>query len=277
MLFVFRLLFLLFRAQTNSLATRASISAEALGVAANLAAVFQSFIEDQRSVRPSDVLVLYFSASSILYIPRLRTLWLMQDVYIPRALWTVIFSLSILAVCLESAQKTELLRSLYKTTSAEATAGFWNRSLFIWVNSLFKLGHSKNLSLQDIPQVDKHLKSESTAGDLAIAWSISRGRHRLLKAALRANSWLIFSAIIPRLYLSGFTFCQPFLIESVVSTLDDSSGVGGNFYGKALIGGFLLVYVGIAVSYWSDFTWNVVGLPSDPRYPEQSIGVRHGG
>ena len=56
----------------------------------------------------------------------------------------------------------------------------------------------------------------------------------------------MLSAIIPRLCLTCFTFSQPFLIHSTIEYIGISDA--DRNYGKALIGAYALVYVGIAVS-----------------------------
>lgn len=81
----------------------------------------------------------------------------------------------------------------------------------------------------------------------------------LIRAAYEANKWPFWSAVVPRLALLGFSLCQPFLIEAVVGYLasrerkeGDEEGETGSpqpvYYGRALVGGFVLLYVGIAVS-----------------------------
>jgi ATP-binding cassette subfamily C (CFTR/MRP) protein 1 len=250
-LFVFHLLFLVFRLQVQSLRTSVSISSGVLGAAGTFAAGFQSFLEDQRSLRPSDILVLYFSACSILYIPMLRSLWLMPSDYVPRALWTVVFVCNTLVVFAESARKSRFIRPLYKGATAEQVAGFWSRSFFIWVLPFFQTGYSKELKLRDIPKADLELQAKSTWKGLDASWNHIHGRHRLLRAAFAANLWSFVSAVAPRLALTAFRFCQPFLVQSSVSYLSAGPEMGQDMYGQGLVGGFLLVYLGIAVSNWT--------------------------
>lgn len=192
--------------------------------------------------------MLYFSATSILYVPLLRSLWLIPSDYTPRALWTVIFVCNTLVVFAESVRKYGFLRPVYKGATAEQIAGFWSRSFFIWVLPLFQAGYSKDLKLRDIPKADHDLQVKSTGKDLHAAWNRIRGRHRLLRASLASNLWPVLSAIAPRLALTAFTFCQPFLVQSSVSYLSAEPDMGYESYGQALVGGFLLVYLGIAVS-----------------------------
>jgi hypothetical protein len=51
--------------------------------------------------------------------------------------------------------------------------------------------------------------------------------------------------VIPRLCLTGFTFAQPFLINALILYIDENAPASN---GKAMIGAYALVYLGIAIS-----------------------------
>jgi hypothetical protein len=55
LLFISNLLFLAFRARTAALHTKASVAADAIQTVATFGAIYVSFVEDQRSVQPSDL------------------------------------------------------------------------------------------------------------------------------------------------------------------------------------------------------------------------------
>lgn len=247
LLFVFHLVYLILILQDQSLHTKLSLPSGVLATIAVLAASILSFLEDQRSLRPSDILVLYFSASTILSLPRLRSLWLMGSAALPKAIWTSIFILTIAVVVLESIRKTRFLRPYYKELTTEQTTSFWSRSFFIWTLPFFRVGYKKRLELDDIPKPGTDLEEVSAREKLDAAWRNVTGRHRLLRATASANLWPILSAVPPRLALSCFTFCQPFLIESSVSNLQARPDTHRSEYGQALVGAFVLVYTGIAV------------------------------
>ena len=194
------------------------------------------------------MLVLYFSASAILYIPRLRSLWSIPEVYAPRAIWTVLVIATVLVICTESARKTRSLRPSYRGVSIEQSAGFWGRSFFIWTLPFFRSGYSKNLQLEDVPQIDPDLAEKAVWTDLDASWHRCLGSHRLLRATFAANLCVFLSAIVPRLAWAGFKLCQPFLIESAVSYLNEEPGRNRQMYSQTLVVVFILVYLGIAVS-----------------------------
>ncbi|KAM4064465.1 ABC transporter [Hirsutella rhossiliensis] len=166
---------------------------------------------------------------------------------------SVFVAVEALVVVLESARKTGFLQPSYKSAAIEQVTSFWNRSFFVWLLPFFNVGYSKDLDLQDIPKVSRDLEEESTRTRLTKAWRNTRGKHRLLRATFFANSWFFGAAVPPRLALSAFTFCQPFLIESSVSYLNATPDQDYSRFRKALVGAFLLTYLGIAVSralYW---------------------------
>ena len=72
-----------------------------------------------------------------------------------------------------------------------------------------------------------------------------RARHSLLKACFRANLFSFLSAVPPRLCRSVFYFAQPHLINTTVSYVGNNSA-DVNF-GRALIGAWALVFLGVAV------------------------------
>ncbi|KAK3403550.1 P-loop containing nucleoside triphosphate hydrolase protein [Sordaria brevicollis] len=295
----------------SSIHTSVSLAATILTTISLFSSSLLSLLEDQRTIHPSDLLVIYFSASTVLYIPRLRTLFLLSSSSTPhllalRVLWTLIYALTTLVAITESLGKFSLLQPRYKhvVVTKEQTAGFWSRGFFVWLLPFFQVGYKKILGMGDVPGVDGELRVESCGGEMEGAFRKLLGRKLkkegtgegtkkesgrggatekdegkegakeeeakkkkgwiLIMAAYEANKWPFWSAVMPRLALLGFNFCQPFLIEAVVAYLASRERKDGNeeegnetpqpaYYGKALVGGFVLCYVGIAVSralYW---------------------------
>lgn len=63
----------------------------------------------------------------------------------------------------------------------------------------------------------------------------------------RALKWPLLSAVVPRLTLTAFNFCQPFLLARAIELSAQPINHETNNYGYGLIGAFVLVYLGIAV------------------------------
>ncbi|KAK9777262.1 putative ATP-binding cassette transporter [Seiridium cardinale] len=266
-LLVFNVLLLAFRQQEPFLRTPMSIASATLTSIAVAAAGVLSYFEDQRSIRPSDLLVLYFSASDILLLPTLRSFWLVPCSTTLRSLAIVTLLMTTVVVFVESARKLGLLRPVEKGESKEQLVGLWSRGFFTWALPFLRKGYSSVLILGQIPRVDHELREDSTWTKLHDYWhSVKRGRYRLLRATFWSHSRLLVSAVLPRLALSAFVFCQPFLIDASVSYL--TAGAQDNVdeqFGPALIGAFVLVYLGIAVSrafYWRQTNRTIASIRS---------------
>ncbi|KAK5994893.1 ABC multidrug transporter B [Cladobotryum mycophilum] len=119
--------------QTPQLHTRLSLATGIANAVATPAAMLQSYMKDQRSIKPSDALILYFYACTILFAPQLRSLWLISDAPAPKAIWTTIFISTALIVLVESIYKKNSLHPAYKNVTQEQIMGFWGKSFFIWV------------------------------------------------------------------------------------------------------------------------------------------------
>lgn len=70
----------------------------------------------------------------------------------------------------------------------------------------------------------------------------------LPKVVLISLRWHLLAAIVPRLFLLGFTFAQPFLISATLRYINESESRSTKDYAYGLIAATLLIYVGIAVS-----------------------------
>ncbi|PYH88753.1 hypothetical protein BO71DRAFT_435441 [Aspergillus ellipticus CBS 707.79] len=229
-LFMLVVVYAVLNTRTSVLHTPLSLESDILNIVATAGAVVLSFLEDQRSIRPSDLLVVYFSLLALLWIPRLRSLWLISASGPCRDLWTTIYVITVLIVFLESTRKVKTLRSFYKHFTAEQV-----------------------LSVGDMLNVDESLQGDLACDKLERAWVLSKGRYRLMKAVFHAYLWPAVSGVVPCLVLGGFTFCQPFLITSTVDYFMGDAKDKPKQYGQALVGVFLLVYLGIAIStavYW---------------------------
>ncbi|PYH94329.1 hypothetical protein BO71DRAFT_430061 [Aspergillus ellipticus CBS 707.79] len=252
-LFTLQVVYAVYRFRAPALHTKLATTSDVLNIVATTAAAILSFVEDQCSIEPSDLLVIYFSALTLLDVPRLRSLWLIPGTDTCRGLWTTIYILTVAALVLESMKKFRILRTLYTDVTKEQVIGFWGRSFFIWVTPLFRAGFSDILSVEDLPETDKDLQGDVARQKLETAWVNCKPNFRLLKAVFRAYPWPVLLAVVPRLALSGFTFCQPFLITSTINYFENDSTEDIRQYGRALVGAYLLVYLGIAIStavYW---------------------------
>lgn len=154
--------------------TVASIAANAVLSAGVLLLCALSYAEHTRSVRPSFILNTYLFCSLLFGAAHVRTLWLRYlDSYnaVIAIVTTVAVGVKLLLVILEAVEKRDILKSEFSHCPPEATAGFYNRSVFWWLNPLFKNGFGNVLSVKDLFVLDKELSSERLLALFEERWS----------------------------------------------------------------------------------------------------------
>ncbi|KAL2858516.1 hypothetical protein BJY01DRAFT_530 [Aspergillus pseudoustus] len=231
--------------------TAATIPTAVLSLLAAIGLSTVSWLEHARSIRPSFIINIYLFLSVLLGLPRARTLWMLGlNRIIP-----VVFTCSLILKCamtiLESKEKRKILLYDAKEVAKVSTSGPFNHSVFYWLTSLFLQGYKKTLSLQDLFPLSSNLKSEKLEVNLRTAWDRVPDKQQpnaLLRTWFWAYRWKLLSAAIPRLFMTGFTFAQPFLVTSAINLAADPVTEESNNHAYGLIGAYGLVYVGIAVS-----------------------------
>ena len=230
--------------------TTASVPNAVLTLVGVLALGLLSFVEHQRTIRPSLLVEFYLFLSLLFDSARVRTLWLQRFNSTIAAISTVAFAIRLILLVLEAISKKNILRANCKTPSVEARSGLFAKSFFLWLNPLLRTGYSRSISINDLPALDKHLTSDYLFTKLQIAWtSLSKKLPRqLLLLYFRKLGWHILSVVPPRLALIGFTFCQPFLIERAVEYSQEPVTTHSTNEGYGMIGAYAIVYIGIAVT-----------------------------
>ena len=216
---------------------------------------FLSFFEHSRSLRSSALLNVYVLSTLLFGAVQCRTLWLVAKDSVTTSLFTSALGVKAAILLLEAQGKTRWVRSREKERSPEETAGIWNLSLFFWLNGLIKLGNTKVLTLDDLYPLRKKIAAKSLEHRFWIYWEHRKpkGYNSLILMVGKALGWDLFAPIVPRLALIGFTFSQPFLINSVLKWLETPMSASSANYGYGLIVATAFIYTGIAIStgwYW---------------------------
>lgn len=173
-IFASQLAFLLLRrlASATVLRTNASLAADILEVLALSGAIVLSYIHHCRSIRPSTILTLFLSARFLLGIARVRTLWLIPNETSKAGIFTTGFVLTAISLVFESAGKESIvITSTEKPATPEPFSGFWKQASFAWLAGTFRLGYSKVISVDDLPDLDPKLDSEAVGQKLQEVWS----------------------------------------------------------------------------------------------------------
>ncbi|PVH81871.1 hypothetical protein DL98DRAFT_457694 [Cadophora sp. DSE1049] len=243
--------------------TRTSIPTAVLTLITFLILPIHSYAEHTKSVRPSLVLNTYFLLSIIFDVARTRTLWLRsQDKNASN--FAAALALKIVILILEAVEKRRILKPEFQWYPPEAISGIYNTSLFCWLNELLRRGSRQTLSLNDLFALDKHLISKHLQSLLEVTWmKVSvRGPHTLFWTTSRALKRPLLSAVIPRLGLMAFNFCQPFLLQRAIELSQQPVTAASTNIGYGLIGAYFLVYTGIAVTtgQFQHLTYRVITM-----------------
>lgn len=244
--------------------TSASIAADVLSFIATGSVLVTSIVDHQRALRSSSLISLYLSTYGVLGIARARTLWLISPGTSISTIMIAVVALNAMVLMVDSIKRSSKKLSDKSQYSPEQYSGFWNRAIWAWLAATFRVGYTKTISVDDLPPLDSKLESHKVHHELLVTWDRSKTRtatvngilltlwkdghhprHSLLRACIRSFLPSLLSPVMPRLCLTAFTFCQPFLLNSTVSLVEQSNP--NRNYGKGLIGAWALVFLGIAV------------------------------
>lgn len=235
------------------------VASAALGLSASFCMLVMSFLEHSRSPRPSMLLSAFLFLTALFDIAQARSLWMSATTGSEKS-YTGILTASIavkaVAIVLESMRKERWLTWDRKDHSPEETAGLYGLAVFAWLNSLFLRGFNTVLQLSDLVPLDRNMSSEKM--EAALQARIEAGDfhgqdHALTKALLKTLAVPLLLPVGPRVALIGFNLCQPVIIETLLTYLQEPDAGNAANIGKGLIGASALVYFGIAFStafYW---------------------------
>ncbi|KAL6705718.1 hypothetical protein ACN47E_006507 [Coniothyrium glycines] len=229
---------------------RAQMPSAALNFVGAVLLGLLSCIEHLRSIRPSSLLNIYLFVTVIFDIERSRSYALTADLDLVASIFSTRVAVKVFLAIVEARGKKKILLEEFAESPPEATSGIYNRASFWWLNELFKQGYSKTLAVDDLFNLDKYLCAEVLHHKLGSAWAhlTHIGHHSLFFVTLKKLKWRILAVVPPRLCLIGFNFCQPFLINRAVSFSQETVTSQTTNIGYGLIGAYVLVFVGIAVS-----------------------------
>ncbi|KAL2131166.1 hypothetical protein VTI74DRAFT_5453 [Chaetomium olivicolor] len=236
------------------------IPADAVTFGSGLCMLLLSHLEHSRSLRPSILLNAYLLVTVLLDIAQIRTLWLASTKF-DEITFSRIFTcgavFKALIIVLESQSKSRwIVRWDVKEHSPEETTGLYGLGAYSWLNQLFLRGYNRVLEISDLYPLDCNMASETLYSRLAHYIDASRLKgknHALVRAVAKALAVPLLLPVGPRIALTAFQFCQPFLIQTLLSYLQQPAETSSRNVGYGLIGATALIYVGIATSgafYW---------------------------
>jgi len=145
--------------------------------------------EHIKTIRPSLLLNGYLFLSLLFDISRCRTFWLGQTETTIAGLFTATIAVKVVLLVLEAVEKRGILKPGLQDAPPEEIAGIYNRGVFWWLNPLFRRGFRKNLGLDDLYPLDKHLTSTYLQNLLQSAWTKGALILPISIENLTLNSW----------------------------------------------------------------------------------------
>jgi hypothetical protein len=155
--------------------TRTTLPAAALSLVSVLGLCLVSYVEHTRAVRPSSLLNGYLLVTLLFDISHARTLWLRAadhlNQHIIPYICTAAVVVKLIVLVLEALHKRRWLRSEYRAYPPEATSSLYSRSFFWWLNPLFRQGYGRELEVDDLFVLDKHLQASYCYKRFSAAWN----------------------------------------------------------------------------------------------------------
>ncbi|KAK2037213.1 multidrug resistance-like protein [Colletotrichum somersetense] len=242
-----------------------SVAASCASFAATVMFGGLSYIEHAKSLKPSSILNIYIFVSLVLDGAILRTVWLSHLSVAIAAVFSASFALKAAVMILEAQGKTRHLASAGRPCSPEETSGIYSRGLFWWLTPLLLTGFRRLLKPLDLFVLDESMSAAVLNERFWLCWNRSSPpaanqsdgpppshRHRLIRVCISTLKWQLLAVVLPRIFLLGFTICQPLVLSRFLEFLQNPSEDVS--YGYALIGAYGLIYLGISIS--SSFYWH---------------------
>ncbi|KID79327.1 ABC multidrug transporter B [Metarhizium brunneum] len=225
-----------------------SIAEAVFGVIAGFSVTGLSYLEHARSVRPSLLLNFYLLITAILDLAKVRTAFLRPVKHTLASLLVAALFIKVMLFVVEEVPKKPIYSE--KPVPRESSAGVVSRSVFWWLNRFLRTGYKTTLDVDDIAIIDEKFDSQRLLLQLEEAWDkdSKQGKFSLIKCTFLALKGQFAAGIAPRILFGGFTFAQPFLINTVVDFVGQPDETRNMALAKSLIVATLLLYVGRAVA-----------------------------
>lgn len=210
-----------------------------------------SLLEHRRSWRSSILLTSYLFISLLTDIVQVRTLWILLPGSTVANLFTATAAIKFTILFIEAQSKRRWIPS---DVSKEASSGALGLSFLWWLKDMIVAGYRDILITDNLSTLDQNLSAEAYQDRFDENWRhLEKDSHyRLIRALVLTLRWPLCKPMIARIALGVFTFCQPFLITSLLAQMEASrSSNSKHSYGFIIAAA--LVYLGLAISssvYW---------------------------
>ncbi|SPO07061.1 related to ABC multidrug transporter [Cephalotrichum gorgonifer] len=244
--------------------TRATLAAETLNFVAVFAISAVSFYEHVYRVAPSILLEIYLLLTIGFDAVRIRTLWLMPGAEAVAAIETVTLATKLGVAVAEGWSKKDLVQDPDSKYSREQLAGFYGRTLFLWLADTLWSGYHRPLNDSDLAGPRDEESAEQLRNSFRQIWSQNPN-----KEANSALFWTLFRSMpghfllpmIPRIAVVGITLAQPMLLERMLDFVQGGGYAQRQAVGYSLVGAFASLYCLTAVfNAWFHHASNKLAL-----------------
>ncbi|XWW93464.1 hypothetical protein V2A60_001397 [Cordyceps javanica] len=229
--------------------THISVAASLICLLSGICVGALIYVEHIYTITPSALVSLYLTVALVFDIARARSYFLRNglDVVGRLAVTTAVLESS-LVLLLEISKRALVRDGISATFGREAFSGFWNRRLFLWINSTLLLGFRSILSVDDLPDLGPEFDSQHLHTKFTQHWGQAdkHAKYALAKACFYTLPWQFICVMIPRLCYTGFTFAQPFLIRRAIEIVKEDDVSAEETSG--LIAATAVIYFGLAIS-----------------------------
>ncbi|EXM19442.1 hypothetical protein FOTG_12493 [Fusarium oxysporum f. sp. vasinfectum 25433] len=228
--------------------TRASIAAGSIGILGSAILACLSFLEHQRAVRTSSILVLYLLSTIPMDAARARTLWRMLDGRDPAIAVMVLASTKVCALVTEMLWKCSLVNRHELCDAPEESNGIVERALMLRMMPIFWAGYRTPLQTEHLSKLDTKLQNAQLRPTEKGMFprSTNQAPIKLAKEIFFSHIIEFLAPIFPRLCYLALTFAQPFLVRRAIDYISKPKTDGSKERGDGLIAAYALVYYGIA-------------------------------
>lgn len=139
---------------------------------------------------------------------------------IPRVFITSL-SVKVVLLLLEARGNRSSLSSPYRWATPESLSNVYNRCVFWWLNKLFLEGFQRDLTFDQLFELDGQLESATLAHRAQGSWEKAdkTNEYALGWSIISCFPWPLLRPAIPRIALIGFNYSQSFLINRLIDLL----------------------------------------------------------
>ncbi|TQV90059.1 ABC multidrug transporter [Cordyceps javanica] len=215
-------------------ATYAAVSLELVAAVAIAAVVY---VEHQHAIRTSAILGFYLAIGILIDGTKAHSYFL-RDMAASGAFAVATAVSRLLLLVLEEIPKDRLLidPEVRSNAGSEDTSGFLTRTFFLFLRPMMNTAYRGVLTMDDLGKLGPQFHSERLFHELSRHWPLSKQskEHSLFISCCMAWKWALLLIVLPRLCVTGFIFSQPFVMYSVIGSVDDLSASDGKSGGLVL-------------------------------------------